>query len=253
MYTKDLENLFVAICNQAIVALQNARLYQDLRQEKERIVAVEEDARKKLARSLHDGPTQVIASIAMRVNYVQSLLENQCDSQQIMDELKLVEDLARQTTIQIRTMLFTLRPLILETQGLTPALEHYIRRLNEMVSTRVHLEAEPGVEQVLDRQVQGIVFYIVEEAIGNACKHSRADHIWVCLKRQDDETLVAEVEDDGVGFDVDEVNVGYEHRGSLGLITMRERAELAGGELSITSSPGRGTKVSLVIRSQGTI
>ncbi|MGD2146836.1 MAG: GAF domain-containing sensor histidine kinase [Anaerolineae bacterium] len=252
LYTKELENLFAAICNQAIVALQNARLYQDLREEKERIVAVEEDARKKLARSLHDGPTQSIASIAMRVNYVQSLLESDSDSQQIAEELRQVEVLARETTSQIRHMLFTLRPLILETQGLTAALEHYVRRLSEVSSTVVHLETDEGAEDALAREKQGIVFYIIEEAISNACKHSQANQVWVRLKRQDDETLIAEVEDNGAGFDVGEVEMGYDQRGSLGLITMRERAELAGGELAIASSPDQGTKVRLVIRPQGT-
>ena len=251
LYTKDLENLFVAICNQAIVALQNARLYQDLREEKERIVAVEEDARKKLARSLHDGPTQSIASIAMRVNYVQSLLESDSDSQQIAEELRQVEALARETTSQIRHMLFTLRPLVLETQGLTAALEHYVRRLSEMSSTEVYLEADAGAADALAREAQGIVFYIIDEAISNACKHSHADKVWVRLKCQDDETLIAEVEDNGVGFDVGEVETGYDERGSLGLITMRERAALAGGVLAIASSPGQGTTVRLAIRPQG--
>jgi len=251
LYTKDLENLFVAICNQAIVALQNARLYQDLREEKERIVAVEEDARKKLARCLHDGPTQSIASIAMRVNYVQSLLESDSDSQQIAEELRQVEVLARETTSQIRHMLFTLRPLVLETQGLTAALEHYVRRLSEVSSTKVYLEADAGADGALGREAQGIVFYIIEEAVSNACKHSQADQVWVRLKCQENGALIAEVEDDGAGFDVGEVEMGYDQRGSLGLITMRERAELAGGELAITSSPGGGTKVRLVIQPHG--
>jgi signal transduction histidine kinase len=247
IYTQDLENLLVAICNQAIVALQNAQLYQDLREEKERIVAVEEDARKKLARSLHDGPTQSIASIAMRVDYVQSLMRSSCDSEQVSEELQRIEDLARQTTRQIRHMLFTLRPLILETQGLTAALEQYIRKLAETDDTPVHLEADPGAERVINRQAQGIVFYIIEEAVGNARKHAQADQIWVRLRLQDGRTFVAEVEDDGQGFDVAEVQMSYDRRGSLGLINMRERAELAGGRLSISSTPGLGTTVRLAI------
>jgi signal transduction histidine kinase len=247
IYNEDLQNLLVAICNQAIVALQNAQLYQDLREEKERIVAVEEDARKKLARGLHDGPTQSIASIAMRVNYVQSLIESNYDAHQISEELRRVEDLARQTTRQIRHMLFTLRPLVLETQGLKAALEQYIRRLGDTDAIVIHLQVDPGAEDALSREVKGIVFYIVEEAIGNARKHARADQVWVRLKLQDQNTFIAEVEDDGEGFDVDEVQMNYDQRGSLGLINMHERAELAGGELEISSALGRGTQVRLSI------
>jgi Signal transduction histidine kinase len=120
-YTAELQELLVAVCNQAIVALQNAQLYQSLREEKERIVEVEEAERKKLARDLHDGPTQSIAAIAMRLNYVRMLLERQQDLNQTMEELTKIEELARRTTKEIRQMLFTLRPLILETQGLRAA------------------------------------------------------------------------------------------------------------------------------------
>jgi signal transduction histidine kinase len=251
IYTEDLENLLVAICNQAIVALQNAQLYQDLREEKERIVAVEEDARKKLARSLHDGPTQSVASIAMRVDYVQRMLENNYDARQVSDELQRIEDLARQTTTQIRHMLFTLRPLILETKGLKPALEQYIRNVAQTDDTRVHLEADPRAEDTLGRQAQGFVFSVIEEAIGNARKHAHADQIWVRLKLQGQGTFVAEVEDDGEGFDVDDVQMTYDRRGSLGLLNMHERAELAGGKLAISSAPGRGTVVRVTIELAG--
>jgi signal transduction histidine kinase len=188
----------------------------------------------------------------MRVNYVQSMIERDCDSLQISEELHRVEDLARLTTKQIRHMLFTLRPLVLETQGLTAALEQYISKLAETDDTVIHLEVDPGAEHVLDSEAQGIVFYIIEEAIGNARKHAQADQIWVRLKLEAGTALVAEVEDDGVGFDVDEVQMNYDQRSSLGLINMHERAELADGELSISSAPGQGTEVRVTIELDGT-
>jgi signal transduction histidine kinase len=247
LYTKDLENLLVAICNQAIVALQNAQLYQDLREEKERIVAVEEDARKKLARNLHDGPTQSIASIAMQVNFVRKLVENGEDASEISDELHKVEDLARQTTKQIRHMLFTLRPLILETQGLQAALEQYISKVAETNGMTISLDVDPRAAEALDKEAEGRVFYIIEEAISNARKHSEAENVWVRLRLQDGDALVAEVEDDGKGFDVDAVQTTYDRRGSLGLVNMHERAAMTDGDLSISSAPGEGTRVTLVV------
>jgi signal transduction histidine kinase len=180
------------------------------------------------------------------------MIEHHYDPQQVSEELRQVEDLARQTTKQIRHMLFTLRPLILETQGLKAALEQYIARLNETDDAEIHFEAYPRAEQALDRESQGIAFYIIEEAISNARKHSQADHIWVRLKLWDGSTFIAEVEDDGVGFDVDQVQTSYDQRGSLGLINMHERAELADGELSVSSAPGRGTEVRLTIPRRGT-
>ncbi|MGD2144162.1 MAG: GAF domain-containing sensor histidine kinase, partial [Anaerolineae bacterium] len=247
LYTDDLQNLLIAVCNQAIVALQNARLYQNLREEKERIIVVEEDARKRLARDLHDGPTQSIASIAMQINYVKTLLDNDPDPERVCEELDRVEDLARQTTKEIRHMLFTLRPLILETQGLMAALEEYIGKLAETEGAEIRLEASPRAGDVLDQEAQGTVFYIIEEAIANARKHSQARNIWVRLRIRDREDFVAEVEDDGKGFDVSAVQTSYDRRGSLGLVTMRERAAMTDGELSISSAPGEGTRVKLTV------
>ncbi len=247
IYSEDLVNLLTAICNQAIVALQNAQLYQDLREEKERIVSIEEDARKKLARNLHDGPTQNVASIAMQISFVRKLMENAKNSDQISEELQRVEALARRTTKQIRHMLFTLRPIILETQGLEAALEQYVNKLTETYETRIDLEADPRAEETLDQDTQGIIFYIVEEAISNARKHAEADRIWIRLYLQGRSAFVAEIEDNGVGFDVDAVQTTYDSRGSLGLINMHERAEMTNGELSITSAPGQGTQIRLTI------
>ncbi|HIE37841.1 MAG TPA: hypothetical protein EYH30_10615 [Anaerolineales bacterium] len=242
IFTADYQDLLVALCNQGVVALQNAQLYQSLIEEKERIVAVEEDARKKLARDLHDGPTQSIAAIAMRVNYVRALLERR--PEEVPEELARVEELARRTTKEIRHMLFTLRPLILETQGLHAALEQYIAKRAETDPLPIHLETQESIDQLLDKDQQGMVFYIIEEAIGNARKHAHADHIWVRLWIEGN-AFVAEVEDDGVGFDVSLLEEGYETRGSLGMLNMRERAELAGGSVDIRSAPGEGTKVIL--------
>lgn len=244
VFSPDYQDLLVALCNQGVVALQNAQLYQSLIEEKERIVSVEEDARKKLARDLHDGPTQSIAAIAMRVNYVRTLLEKR--PEEVPEELARVEELARRTTKEIRHMLFTLRPLILETQGLYAALEQYIEKRAETDPLPIHLEAQESVDQLLDKDQQGMTFYIVEEAISNARKHARANNVWVRL-RVEGGSFVAEVEDDGVGFDTSLLEEGYEARGSLGMLNMKERAELVGGTLEIRSAPGEGTKVTLKV------
>jgi signal transduction histidine kinase len=243
VYTPDYHDLLVALCNQAVVALQNARLYQNLMEEKERIVAVEEDARKKLARDLHDGPTQSIAAIAMRLNYTQKLLENG-RSDEVEEELTRIEDLARMTTKEIRHMLFTLRPLILETQGLRAALAQYITKRAETDSLPIHLDAPEGVDQVLEKDAQGVIFYIVEEAIGNARKHAQADNVWVRLQHRPG-VFLAEIEDDGKGFDLDAVMDDYSTRGSLGMTNLHERTELVDGRLEIDTALGQGTRITL--------
>lgn len=236
--------LLEAITQQSMVALQNARLYRELEQEKERITEIQEEARKKLARDLHDGPTQSIAAIAMRVNFARRLMER--DARAASAELFKVEDLARRTTKEIRHMLFTLRPLILETQGLVAALHQLAEKVHETHGQRVVIEADPRVSEGLEVGKQGVVFYIAEEAINNARKHAEAEHIVVRLRR-DPEFFVLEVKDDGVGFNVGAVDENYEQRGSLGMVNMRERAELVNGALTVDSAEGKGTRIHLVV------
>lgn len=236
--------LLEAITQQSMVALQNARLYRELEQEKERITEIQEEARKKLARDLHDGPTQSIAAIAMRVNFARRLMER--DARAASAELYKVEDLARRTTKEIRHMLFTLRPLILETQGLAAALQQLAEKVHDTHGQRVAIEADPHVADDLEVGKQGVVFYIAEEAINNARKHAEAEHITVRLRR-DPEFFILEVQDDGVGFNVGAVDENYEQRGSLGMVNMRERAELVSGMLSVDSAEGQGTRIHLVV------
>jgi signal transduction histidine kinase len=236
--------LMAAIGTQATISLQNAVLYQNLVIEKERIVEVEEDARKKLARDLHDGPTQSVAAIAMRVNYIRRLLERQ--PQQATEELWKVEDLARRTTKEIRHMLFTLRPLVLESQGLVAALSQLAEKMKDTHDTTVLLRGQTDIEQYLDTNAQGVLFYIIEEAVNNARKHAQSEQIWVRLYRRE-AYVVIEIEDDGVGFDVGAVDANYDQRGSLGMVNMRERAELIEGTLRVQSAKGRGTKISVLV------
>ena len=143
-------------------------------------------------------------------------------------------------------MLFTLRPLILESEGLRAALKDLSRKFDEMHGQVVHVDVDPQIERALEVGKQGVIFFIVEEAVNNARKHARADHIWVRLK-PDGEMALLEIEDNGVGFDVAEVQDNYEQRGSLGMVNLHERAEMVHGILRIDSTPGQGTSISVRI------
>ncbi len=242
-FNKDHYDLFEAVADQSVMALQNAQLYQKLDAEKQRLIEADEDARKELSRDLHDGPTQTIAAIAMRVNFIRSLINR--DPKQAAEELQKVEDLAKQTSKDIRGMLFTLRPLVLETQGLTAAVETVMKRLRENDGLNIRLVGGDNAE-LLSEHAQSVVFSIVEEALGNARKYSRADLIEVRFWQEDD-LFVAQVRDDGVGFDTADVNRDYSSRGSLGMVNMRERADRIDGSLRVESQPGQGTKVMLVV------
>lgn len=244
-FTVERREILDIIGNQAMIAIQNARLYHELEQEKERMMEIQEEARKKLARDLHDGPTQSVAAIAMRVNFARRLMER--DVKSASEELYKIEELARRTTKEIRHMLFTLRPLVLESQGLGAALASMADKMNETFGQNVSLNIDKEVEDQLGMGKQGVIFAIVEEAVNNARKYAQADHILVRLRAVREDIAALEIQDDGVGFDVEAIDATYENRGSLGLINMRERTELVNGLFTIDSSAGKGTRIQVII------
>jgi signal transduction histidine kinase len=231
--------------SQAVVAIQNARLYQDVVNERERMIEFQEEARKKLARDLHDGPTQSVSAIAMRVNLAKNMLSR--DPKAVSDELGRIEDLARRTTTEIRHMLFTLRPLVLESKGLAAALKSMAEKTKETYSQNVLIKVDEKTLESIEMGKQGVIFYIVEEAVNNARKHARAGHVWVTLRQLDEGLALLEIQDDGIGFDVEAVNRSYDQRGSLGLVNLKDRTELVNGILDVQSIPGKGTRVQVFI------
>lgn len=244
-FTPERREILQIIANQARIAIQNARLYHDLELEKERMMEIQEDARKKLARDLHDGPTQTVAALAMRVNFARRLMDR--DASAAAEELYKIEDLARKTTKEIRHMLFTLRPLVLESQGLTAALESMAEKMEETYGQRVIIETDEQLIAQMELSRQGVVFYIAEEAVNNARKHAQAEHIWVRVQEMEPDLALLEIEDDGVGFDPASIEASYDERGSLGMVNMRERTQLVNGVLKIDSEDGHGTHVRVVI------
>ena len=244
-FNSDRRDLLDIIGRHAVIAIQNARLYQDLVEEKERMIEVHEEARKKLARDLHDGPTQSVAAMAMRINIARRMLEN--NAKGVSEELTKIEDLAHRTTKEIRHMLFTLRPLILESQGLGAALKSMADKMRETFNQNVIINIDEQIASQMELGKQGVIFYIIEEAVNNARKHANASNIWVRLSSFQQGVALLEVEDDGIGFDVEAVNKAYDKRSSLGMVNLRERAELVNGLLNIQSAVGKGTKVSVYL------
>ena len=246
-FSTERSEMLEMVGHQAVIAIQNASLYQDLEREKENLVESQEEARKKLARDLHDGPTQSVASIAMRLSIARRLLEQ--DPAAAADELQKLEDLARRTTKEVRHMLFTLRPLALESDGLAVALQVMAEKMQEVYQQNVSVTVDEAAINELDIPKQSVVFYIAEEAVNNARKHARADEVKISLQYvpRDREFIALEIADNGVGFDVQAVNETYERRGSLGMVNLRERAELVNGYLNIHSAPGHGTRVRVII------
>ena len=200
---------------------------------------------KELVRDLHDVPTQTISAVAMRLGVIPRMMER--DSQEkIVEEVEMIREMALRATEEIRHVLFQLRPLILESKGLTAALMQLKEKMQMTYKQPVSIQVEKGAERYLDVAQQGTLFYLIEEAVNNARKYAQADVVRVTVQVEGD-MIAVRVTDNGRGFDAKSVNENYEMRGSFGMVNMRERAELLDGILTLKSTPGKGTQVTVMI------
>lgn len=240
----DLEKQEVlqTFANQVAVALQNAELYQNLRSEQERIIKAQEEVRHHLARELHDNTAQMLSLIIMNLDMSRRMLNTQ-QFDKARSEIDEIERIARQANQEVRTLLFELRPIILESRGLIPALHAYYRQLESSLNCKIHLNTSP---LGFDMSLQGgsSIFSIIQEAVNNIRKHAQAANIWIRVFA-DQELVHFEIEDDGVGFAVTESDSEEAEQISFGLRNMHERARMLSGELAVTSprSVGNGTLV----------
>jgi signal transduction histidine kinase len=250
-FTQNDVGLLTSIATYAAIAIDNARLHESVLAERDRVIEVEEQVRRELARDLHDGPTQLVSGIIMRLDHCQTALHQ--DPARLPAEMAAMQKMGHQTIHQMRTMLVQLLPLELEQhgQGLAAALRVLLeRRQKEITATKLTLKftsCQPNHHiSRQEPQVEKAIFNIVHETVNNALKHARAGQILVHLEETPD-LLCALITDNGQGFDVARTMENYARRGSLGMINIKERAEAIGGELSIVSQPGRGTQISLTV------
>jgi signal transduction histidine kinase len=245
-YTTEFMESLAIYCDQAVIALQNAEQYQGLCQEKEGVIASEEQARQKLVYDLRKGPLQTIKTIAVRLGRAKAMLTR--DPEGGMEELARLEVLTRRTVRGLRALLFSLQPMTLESEGLEAALEKYVQQM-EGQKPSIHLDiAELGNR--LSPKVSGVVFSIIEEAITNAREHAEADNISVRVGLQDN-LFVAQIKDDGRGFYTFAEGFSSESMDGLGLSTIESRAKSINGKVVINSTVRRGTTVTLTVPLQG--
>jgi signal transduction histidine kinase len=232
-FDEDDQQLIEMLAAHAAIAIENARLYERSRE----LSVVEE--RNRVARELHDSVTQNLFGVVLAADAAATLLDRDHDAARV--QLQRVQELARAGMEELRSLIFELRPAALADEGLAATLRKHLgilRRVHQQdISLKVAGTPRPG------GATDGDVFRIAQEAVHNAVRHARADHIAVGLSARNGH-LVLTVDDDGVGFDPGASAIRARR---LGLTSMEERAKALGGRLTIDSRPGEGTRVRLEV------
>lgn len=228
-FTEDDARLAKAFADQTAVAIQNARLYEQA----QHVAALEE--RQRLARELHDSVSQALYGIVLGAKTAHALLERSAG--EAAKPLEYVLSLAESAFTEMRALIFELRPESLETEGLVAALNKQADLLR--ARHRIGVHAELCEEPALPASSREALYRIAQEALTNVTKYARAGHVTLRMSHVPGE-IILEVIDDGVGFNIVDPTPGH-----LGLRTMRERAERAGGTFHIESAIGKGTRIEI--------
>ncbi|MFD4611414.1 GAF domain-containing sensor histidine kinase [Streptomyces sp. NPDC058440] len=232
-FTEEDEELLSILAQHAAIALTNARLY-----ERSRELTIAEE-RSRLAHELHDAVSQKLFSLRLTAQAATALVDR--DPARAKGELQQVAALAAEAVDELRAAVVELRPAALDEDGLVATLRTQIQVLDRAHSARVTFTAR-GIRALPAAQEEAVL-RVAQEALHNALRHARADHVDVTLDRRGG-GAVLRITDDGTGFDPKAVRRAGRH---LGLVSMRDRASGAGGRLTVESVPGKGTAIEMEV------
>lgn len=236
---REQEMLEVA-AERCLMGAAKARLMEDLaaREEQvrrlaERMLQVEEMERRRISRELHDEAGQSMLCIRLQLEMIE---ENLAPAElELKGKLQETRDITERTILEIRRLIAALSPAVLEQLGLGAALRQLVSRFSRIHPARVKLALSRMGK--VPKKTEVILYRLVQECMNNVGKHSQATHVNISLESADG-VLRLSVEDDGVGFEVEEA---LSRRDSYGLAGLRERVALLGGKFSLESHPrGKG-------------
>jgi PAS domain S-box-containing protein len=207
---------------------------QERRQLVSRLVTAREEEAQRIATEIHDDPIQKLSAAALRLG----MLGKEVDGKKQSETIAHIQQAIDETMGRLRRMLFELSPRTLETGGLGEALREYVQHANQEDATLYHLKDALSTD--LSHETRTIAYRVILEALSNVRKHAAAENVTVVLAGMDGGVRCS-VTDDGRGIPPEEVGVSLP--GHMGTASMRERVEMAGGWIKISSSPGEGTTV----------
>jgi signal transduction histidine kinase len=200
----------------------------------ESLVEAQEEERGRLARELHDGAGQMLTTLLVRIK----TLEKECATPTLQNGLQSLLDMVSETIEQVRELSYRLRPAALEEFGLSVALSILIEEMMDDSPITAHYLTDLN-DNPLPSGIEVTLYRIAQEALTNVIRHAQAQTVQVALT-QENQAILMSIKDDGCGFDRHLATAVSEQR-HLGLISMRERAAITGGSLSLNTAPGDGT------------
>ncbi len=208
-----------------------------------RIIEAQEGERQRLARQMHDGPAQSLTNLILQAEIVERSFG--LGLEQARAELANLKQAVNATFEKTMDFVFELSPMMLDDLGVVPTLRRYIEDLQDKSDLSIAFDVV-GEERRLAAYVEVTVFRVIQELLRNVGQHAHASHVQVNLNLQGSMVGIA-VEDDGSGFELEEVLASAQERRTLGIATMQQRVEMLGGNIKFDSSLGRGTKVTMQI------
>lgn len=217
---------------------QSRHMREQARRLAHQILLAQEEERKEISRELHDEVAQILAGINVRLAALKQA--GSINNRSLNHTIAQTQRLVKQSLETVHRYARELRPALLDDLGLIPALRSYIRDLPGRQGTRILFSAFPGVE-ALDSTQRTVLYRVAQEALTNVARHAHAQLVTVRIRQLPHAVRLA-IHDDGKSFQVERV-LASNTRKRLGLLGMRERVEMVGGNFLIESAPGAGTTV----------
>ncbi len=203
--------------------------------------AIEEE-RDRIAQDFHDGPLQTFFSFDVHLQFIRQIMST--DQERAVKELEKLQELAREQGRELRDLILEMRPVDLENATLASVLRHVVESAQKAGNLTVHLLAGPHRLEA-PRKTSRQTFQILREAINNARKHAHAQHVIVSLEESSDH-FVLTIDDDGAGFKfTGRFNLDEMDQLRIGPVSIKRRAKQMGAELTVESTPGRGSRLML--------
>jgi signal transduction histidine kinase len=222
----------------ALLLEQSRSMQEQLRLLSRQLLSAQEEERKRISRELHDVVAQTLTSINVRLTALKK--EAALNTKGIERSIARTQQLVERSVSIVHQFARELRPTVLDDLGLIPALHTFMKAFRQQTGIHVSLSAFAAVERV-NGDKRTVLYRVAQEALTNVARHAQASHADVKIQKMDG-AICMKIKDNGKGFETERVLYSKKNK-RLGLLGMRERLDMVGGEFRITSVPGRGTSI----------